>query len=173
MNDDEDGRALPLLSLSLVPVVLSPSRCGMRARRRSWERRAAAGARPPAFRSGDRTGTTNERTRERGGESSTRRYPSRKRFRTRICHHKLVLLRVACRQLLILRWPKHSRGSPGPMRAAPTRSQMPLPSVRRVVVVDAYLVSCMARTILSQKYQVTPLSLNTRIPHRRVHLAKN
>ena len=125
MNDDEDGRALPLLSLSLVPVVLSPSRCGMRARRRSWERRAATGARPPAFRSGDRTGTTNERTRERGGESSTRRYPSRKRFRTRICHHKLVLLRVACRQLLILRWPKHSRGSPGPMRAAPTRSQIP------------------------------------------------
>ena len=97
----------------------------MRARRRSWERRAAAGARPPAFRSGDRTGTTNERTRERGGESSTRRYPSRKRFRTRICHHKLVLLRVACRQLLILRWPKHSRGYSGPMRGAPARSQIP------------------------------------------------
>ena len=130
MNDDEDGRALPLLSLSLVPVVLSPSRCGMRARRRSWERRAAAGARPPAFRSGDRTGTTNERPRERGGESSTRRYPSRKRFRTRICHHKLVLLRVACRQLLILRWPKHSRGSQRPSDAFSNASPVS-PSRRR------------------------------------------
>ena len=163
MNDD-DGRALlGTCTLSLPPSSLRSSRrprCGMRARRRSWERRAAtAEARPPAFGSGD--GTTNER----GGESSTRRYYLRKIFRTRICHHKLVLLRVACRHSLAtnfamaktFRWPASPNSSP------PTRTQMsPVSPPSGRLGGDAYLVSCMARTILSQ-CQVVAQSPNTGI----------